>query len=78
MSSGIVRPSPQFPELSNNVIVSLTWVSDISVAGGGGKRKWKREAKVKELDFRKSPLSYLIWPARASCDLVTRSAVSRP
>ena len=34
--------------------------------------------KVKELDFRKSPLSYLIWPARGSCDLVTRSAVSWP
>ena len=35
---------------------------------GGGGRKWKREAKVKELDF----------DLRASCDLVTRSAVSRP
>ena len=34
--------------------------------------------KVKELDFRKSPSSYLIWPTRASCDIVTRSAVSRP
>ena len=77
MSSGIVRPSPQFPELSNKVIVSLTWVSDISVMGGGG-RKWKRKAKVKELDFRKSPSSYLIWPTRASCDIVTRSAVLRP
>lgn len=78
MSSGIVWPSPQFLELSNNVIVSLTWVSDISVKGGGEGRKWKREAKVKELDFRKSPLSYLIWHMRASCDLVTRSAASRP
>lgn len=42
MSSGIVRPSPQFPELSNNVIVSLTWVSDISVGGGGGEKMEER------------------------------------
>lgn len=47
MSSGIVRPSPQFPELSNNVIVSLTWVSDISVAGGGGEEKMEERSEGK-------------------------------
>ena len=45
MSSGIVRPSPQFPELSNNVIVSLTWVSDISVGGGEEKMEERSEGK---------------------------------